>query len=121
MKVDFPLNKQVFLKNEFYNTVNTNFSQLVDVPISTIFDINQATLEDFFELYSKFFFEIPKEGIINSHEYLIKESGDYVGFNKDNTEIQALLEEITSLREENLNLINAIDSISQELAKIPRQ
>jgi hypothetical protein len=48
--------------------------------------------------------EIPKEGVVNSHTYLIKESSDYVGFDVNNEEIQALLDEIATLRQENLQL-----------------
>jgi len=118
MKIAPPLNKQVFVKNEFYNTINTDFTQLVVSTPETIFDINQATIGDFFNLYNKLFFEIPKEGETNSHQFLIRESSDYVGFNQNNEEIQALLEEIDLLRQENLNLINTIDELSQELTKI---
>lgn len=118
MKVNSLLNKQVFVKNDFYNTVDTNFSQLVEQPLNTIFDINLASVEDFFELYNKLFFEIPKEGTTNSHEFIVKESGDYIGSSQNNEEIQALLEEINSLRQENLELINTIDSLSKEIEKI---
>ena len=63
-----------------------------------------ATVDDFFILYNKLFFEIPKEGAINSHTFLVKESGDYVGSQQVNEEIQALLQEISDIREENLEL-----------------
>jgi hypothetical protein len=118
MKVNVDISKQVFSKDEFYNTVDTNFTQLVPQVPNVIFDVNLATLEDFFILYEKFFFEIPKEGNINSHRFLIQESGDYVGFDTNNEEIQALLEEINSLREENLSLIQDIDNLTKELTKI---
>lgn len=118
MKINLPLNKQVFSKNEFYDTVDTNFTQLVQQSPNVVFDVNLATLEDFFTLYNKFFFEIPKEGDINSHRFLIQESGDYVGFTQSNEEIQALLDEIDSLREENLSLIKDLENLSKELEKI---
>jgi len=42
---------------------------------------------------------------VNSHEYLIKTSTDYVGASQQtNDTIQALVEEVTSLRQENLDL-----------------
>jgi hypothetical protein len=50
------------------------------------------------------FYDIPKFGETNSHEYLIKQSSDYVGSAILTDDIQALLDEITSLREENLEL-----------------
>lgn len=104
MKISAKLNRQVFNKQKFGETINTDFTQLVQQPDPTFFDIDLATIEDFFLLYNKFFFEIPKEGQTNSHEYLVRESSDYIGFQQSNEEIQALLEEISQLRQENLEL-----------------
>lgn len=99
------LNRQVFNKQKFNDTVDTTFSELgVQQQDPSFFDLNLATVDDFFTLYNRLFFEIPKEGAINSHTFLIKESGDYVGSQQVNEEIQALLQEITDLREENLAL-----------------
>ena len=63
-----------------------------------------ATVEDFFNIYNNLFFIIPKYGEINSHEYLIKESSDYIDYQANQLEIEALLEEIAELRESNLQL-----------------
>ena len=99
------LNRQVFNKQKFNDTVDTTFSELgVQEPDLGFFDLNLATVDDFFTLYNKLFFEIPKEGAINSHTFLVKESGDYVGSQQINDEIQALLQEISDVREENLEL-----------------
>lgn len=102
MKVD--LNRQVFNKDKFNETVDTTFSQLVDNTPAPVFDVNLATVEDFFTLYDKFFFEIPKEGDVNSHRFIFKESGDYINAELINEEVQALLQEIVDLRQENLEL-----------------
>jgi len=99
------LNRQVFNKQKFNDTVDTTFSELgVQEQDLNFFDLNLATVDDFFILYNKLFFEIPKEGAINSHTFLVKESGDYVGSQQVNEEIQALLQEISDIREENLEL-----------------
>lgn len=99
------LNRQVFDKAKFNETIDTSFSQLGTTPPDpSFFDINLATQADFFTLYDKFFFEIPKEGATNSHAYLVQESSNYIGADQVNEEIQALLQEITDLREENLTL-----------------
>ena len=99
------LNRQVFNKQKFNETVDTTFSELgVQEQDLSFFDLNLATVDDFFILYNKLFFEIPKEGAINSHTFLVKESGDYVGSQQINDEIQALLQEISDVREENLEL-----------------
>lgn len=104
MSVQAKLSRQVFDKQKFAETVGTGFTQLSQQPDPTFFDINLATIEDFFVLYNKLFFEIPKQGQSNSHEYLVRESSDYIGFEQVNEEIQALLEEIAQLRQENLEL-----------------
>ncbi len=98
------LHKQVFNKKDFNKTIKTDFNQLVQPSSSFVFDINQATIGDFFSLYNKFFYEIPKLGDVNSHEFLYKTSKEYVGFEVIDEQIQALLDEISSLREENLSL-----------------
>ena len=99
------LNRQVFNKQKFNDTVDTTFSELgVQQQDPSFFDLNLATVDDFFILYNKLFFGIPKEGDINSHTFLVKESGDYVGSQQVNEEIQALLQEIADIREENLEL-----------------
>tara|TARA_B100000963_G_scaffold337370_1_gene333302 strand:- start:5828 stop:6322 length:495 start_codon:yes stop_codon:yes gene_type:complete len=109
-------NRQVFNKQKFSNTIDTEFTQLVETPDETFFDVNLANVEDFFTLYQNLFFNIPKEGNANSHEFLIKQSSDYVGFEEVNQSIQALLDEITELREENLEIrkqnLNLVESFS---------
>ena len=57
------------------------------------------------------FFEIPKEGDVNSHEYLVKTSGEYIDYQPQKEEVEALLEEIVELREENLE-------VRQEIADV---
>jgi len=110
------LNRQVFDKQKFHDTVDTEFSELgVEEEDLSFFDVNLATQDDFFTLYSKLFFEIPKEGNINSHTYLIKESTDFVGAQKRSSDIQALLDEIAELRSENLELrTEAIKKVVEE-------
>ena len=104
------LNKNVFKKEDFLKTVDTSFKQLV--PPSTEV-VPAFTVEDFFIEYENLFYEIPKEGETNSHQYLVQRSGEYIDFNQVNEEIQALLEEITQLRQENLELNQAIADISR--------
>jgi len=54
------LKSQRFDKNKFNNTVDTKFTQLLDVSDPLYFDRDLATQEDFFFLYDKFFYTIPK-------------------------------------------------------------
>ena len=98
------ITRTVFDKEKFNQTVDTQFSQLVDRDQPVPFDINTATVGDFFALYNRFFYEIPKEGDVNSHYYLVETSGEYINFNKYQSEIEELLQEITDLRAANLEL-----------------
>jgi hypothetical protein len=91
------LNRTVFDKRKFNQSVDTEFSQLVKPDQEPTPD---PTVDEFFEMYTDLFYEIPKEGETNSHTFLIKESGEYVNFDQINNDIQVLLEEITALRTE---------------------
>ena len=99
------LKAQRFDKDKFNETVDTRFTQLVDVLNPSFFDRDLAVLSDFWYLYDKFFYIIPKLGATESHQYLAKTSGEYADFATINDEIKALLDEIAELRKENLNLI----------------
>ena len=98
------LNKNVFLKDQYEKVIDTSFTQLVQPAATSSVVPPSILIAEFFTNYQTLFFEIPKYGATNSHEYLIKTSQAYAGdFNNDDT-IQALIEEVTSLRQENLDL-----------------
>jgi len=106
------LNKQVFDRNELDKTINVNFTQLVPTVVSTTG--SQITIEEFFNNYETLFYQIPKNGVNYSHEYLVKQSGTYIGQDVINDTIQALLEEIQTLREENIALLdNQVSTTNQ--------
>jgi hypothetical protein len=94
--------KNVFDKNQYLKTIDTSFKELGVTTISD--DIqSQPTIEQFFDLYNQLFYDIPPTGEINSHEFLIQQSGEYINFEANSEEIRALQDEIASLREELLN------------------
>ncbi len=98
------LSKTVYNKNQYQKVIDTSFSQLVQPEVTSSVVTPTISVAEFFSNYQSLFFEIPKFGDINSHEYLIKTSQQYAGdFANDDT-IQALIEEITQLRSENLTL-----------------
>jgi hypothetical protein len=98
------LSKIVYNKNQYERVIDTSFTQLVQPQVTASFVAPSISIAEFFTNYQTLFFEIPKFGDINSHEYLIKTSQQYAGdFSNDDT-IQALIEEITQLRQENLDL-----------------
>jgi|TARA_R110000744_G_scaffold1457_3_gene5119 hypothetical protein len=111
--------RQVFDREAFNNTVPTEFTQLVNTPDPSFFDINLATQEDFWILYNKFFYAIPKftsesssnPNLENSHQYLAETSGGFIGLDPNRDEINALLEEIADLRTENLEVRQEIVEI----------
>tara|TARA_Y100000389_G_C17371176_1_gene469116 strand:+ start:157 stop:525 length:369 start_codon:yes stop_codon:yes gene_type:complete len=115
-KKNISLKRQVFDKEAFNNTVNTNFTQLTGGIDPSFFDINLATQEDFWILYEKFFYEIPKDGTVNSHTYLVQKSGDYIDYAPQREEIEALLAEIAELRTENLEVRQEIVQVIQDFA-----
>lgn len=95
--------KKVFSKAQYPKTINTQFSELGVTSITTAI-AETPTVEEFFNLYDELFYDIPALGVTNSHEYLVKTSGEYINFDEQSEIIQALQEEITGLREENLQL-----------------
>jgi hypothetical protein len=103
MAEQIQLTKQVYDKNQYQKVIDTSFTQLVQPTVSTGSAL--PTVDQFFDFYNQLFFDIPKFGEINSHEYLIKTSQEYIGIsNVVNDEIQALIDEVTELRQENLDL-----------------
>jgi hypothetical protein len=97
------LQRQVFSKRQVDNVVNTSFTQLT-TSTPTVTSSVSLSVSEFFDQYRILFFEIPKFGDTDSHEYLVKTSGEYIGGQETNETIQALIEEITQLRQENLEL-----------------
>ena len=103
-KVD--LKREAFNRKQFDDTVNTNFTQLgVITKDESTFDPSLATVGDFFTIYQTLFFQIPKEGDVNSHLFLIKESTEYLQYVAQQEEIESLLAEIDELRLQNLDLV----------------
>tara|TARA_R100000657_G_C4642288_1_gene87971 strand:- start:38 stop:916 length:879 start_codon:yes stop_codon:yes gene_type:complete len=119
------LNRDVFDKVAFNNTIDTNFSELDQLPPDlSFFDPNLATVGDFFTIYQNLFFQIPKYGETNSHEFLVLESTEYSKVIENQEQIDALLEEIVELREENLQLqldINELLGVKTTLDQAIRQ
>ena len=96
----YQLNKTQYNRETYEKVIDTSFTQ--NVPPPKLEDT--ITVEQFFDLYNTLFYDIPVEGNINSHSYLVKTSGEYVGVSPNNEDIQVLLDEITSLQQENLSL-----------------
>ena len=96
------LRKEVFNKAQYIKTINTSFDQLGTTTITEDLE-TQTTVEEFFGLYNSLFYDIPALGETNSHDYLVKTSGDYINFDEINEEVKALQAEIAQLRQDLLN------------------
>jgi hypothetical protein len=119
MEEKLDLNKKSFNKNQYEKVIDTKFSQLAT-------SFNEANnppslsppvlIDEFFQKYNQLFFDIPKTGTTNSHEYLIKRSSEYVDFQVMNDEMLALIDEINALQAQNLELNQKL--VDAQLPKI---
>jgi len=96
-----------------YNKViDTRFTELVaETPPETA--DTTPTVEEFFEYYDTLFFDIPPSGEINSHQYLIQRSQEFVGGSINDPEKQALIEEINSLKQQLLDLGQTFSTLNK--------
>jgi hypothetical protein len=105
-----PIEKQVFDKNIFPKVIDTEFHQLLN---NTSEETPVFTIEDFFQLYEDLFYQIPKEGDTNSHRYILEKEAEYLGVIISQDDIQALLDEITILRQEVLDTQTTINELNK--------
>ena len=108
-----PIEKQVFDKDQFGKVINTQFSQLIDPQQAEV--TPTFTLDDFFTLYDQLFYQIPREGDIDSHQYILQREAEYLGVIIDQEDIQALLNEITVLRQQVLDTQTALNDLSKTI------
>jgi hypothetical protein len=113
--MNIPVEKQVFNKSDFSKVINTNFNQLINN--QNVSDNPTFTIDDFFELYEQLFYQIPKEGDTNSHRYIIEKEAEYLGLIINQDDVQALLEEITTLRQQLLDTQTSLDEINKIIKK----
>jgi hypothetical protein len=82
--------------------VGSNYDKVLDTEFRTFITnptVNTLTLDEFFQNYNDLFYQIPKEGDINSHQYILDQTLQYLNLRLANDEeIQLLLDEITNLR-----------------------
>jgi len=104
-----PVQKTVFNKDAFSRVVDTNFNQL----ITPVEEELSFSVDDFFELYDQLFYQIPTEGDTNSHRFILQREADYLGVSISQEDIQALLDEITSLRQQVLDAQTTINELTR--------
>lgn len=104
--------KKVFSKSSFGKVVDIEFRELhltqPNIPQVTI----EEQINDFFNQYESLFYSIAQFGESKSHEFLIKKSSDYIQISPDSQNIQVLIDEINSLRQELLEANRTIELLS---------
>lgn len=106
-----PVQKTVFSKDAYTKVIDTNFNQLLTQLAEA--DTLSFTVDDFFELYDQLFYQIPIEGETNSHRFILQREADYLGVAVSQDDIQALLNEITSLRQQVLDAQTTINELTR--------
>lgn len=99
-----PLTRIVFEKEQYPKVIPTTFTELTVQTQQVVENEPLPSIDKFFDYYNQLFFEIPATGQTNSHQYLVNQSSQYIGNQTQNPEVEALLQEIASLREQNLEL-----------------
>ena len=107
-----PIQKTVFNKDTYSRVVDTQFSQLLNQGAEE--ETLSFTVDDFFQLYDEVFYQISKEGDVNSHQYILQREADYLGISISQDDIQALLNEITSLRQQVLEAQATINDLTKK-------
>ena len=107
-----PVQKTVFNKDTYGRVINTQFSQFLNQDV--VEETLSFTVDDFFQLYDELFYQIEKEGDINSHRYILQREADYLGVSINQDDIQALLNEITSLRQQVLEAQQIINDLTKK-------
>ena len=97
---EYKLNKTIYPRSIYERVIDTSFTQNTPPQPKE----NTITVSEFFQYYETLFYDIPTDGDINSHAYLVQKSGEYIGTTGLNEDVQVLLDEISSLQQENLNL-----------------
>ena len=115
MSENVNFSKQVFNKGQYTKVIDTSFKEL-GVPSIQEQVLAQPTVTEFFELYNTLFYQSPELGSVNSQEYLIKKSSEYILYDPNEEEILALQNEIAQLRTELLDTQKQLVDLQTTLA-----
>ena len=122
MARDVRLNKEVFDKRTYQKTIDTTFKELGVKTIQEQID-EQPTVQEFFNMYTELFYQINERGPDNSHEYLVKTSGEYISFEDKDELVEALQKEIANLRKELLqtqqDLADSLGDLAEASQPLP--
>lgn len=106
------IKRTVYNKAEHQKVIDRTFKSFVpQLPSESI------SVEDFFALYEDLYYVIPAQGEELSHSYLIQRSSELVSVEQTSIDIQPLLDEIASLREQLLEANQALLDLQLEQAQ----
>jgi len=98
------------------------YELLVDRTFQTFKTEVEPTVADsvveFFEKYENLYGDIPIQGVVNSHEYLVRKSSEVITIETSLEDIQPLLDEVAQLREQLLQANTRIFELEDRLAQI---
>ena len=109
---DIRFDSNTFSRDNFEKLVDTRFKQLLksSTEVDTLF-----TIEEFFTLYDDLFYQIPPEGDVQSHRFILNRTAEYLGVKiNEESNVQALLDEITLLKQELLEANKSLGSINKK-------
>ena len=93
-------------------------SQSRSAVANNIYTDPQKQINNFFNTYDKIFYLIPELGNTNSHEYLVKTSGNLLKFDETDNTINLLQSEIAALREDFLESQKLVLELQTENAEL---
>jgi hypothetical protein len=102
--------KKIYNTREYESAIDNSFSELV-TPAVNVPDVG-ITVSQLFDYYDELFYDIPLDGDVNSHTYLVQQSQQYIGGSVIDIEKQALIEEINALRQQLLDLNQTFTTIN---------
>ena len=115
MSQEVNLIKEVYGRTTYTKVIDTSFSELYIPVTASIAPSTQTSVELFFDVYNNLFFQIPATGEVNSHEYLVKRSTEYLGGGVLTDNEKAYIDEINSLRQQlleaNTNFLNLNNAV----------
>ena len=103
--------KTVFNKDTYGRVIDTQFRQLINQGV--VDETPSFTIDDFFQLYEDLFYQIPKEGDSNSHQYILQKEADYLGISISQDDVQAILDEIKLLRQQVLETQQTVNDLTK--------
>jgi len=110
MKQEVTLEKEIYGAATYRKVVDTQFTQLL-TPVAPTED--NFTVDQFFRMYESLFYQIPIDGELNTHEYLVRRSQEYIGASVLTNNEKALLDEINSLRQQLLEANKSLTDIAR--------